>query len=119
MGFKINEAELADFGIYMGAEGSLTLPLIEKLACEEGLSADGFKGLLKPLGDICTGPAATQVSEAFDLMQKALCNLGDGLVATAKQYGYVDEDNRSVFERTENWWRKDYKRYLPESHKGR
>lgn len=118
MGFKVDANELADFGLYMGAEGSLSLPVIETLARDEGLSADGFKGLLAPLGEICTGPAANLVGEAFDLMQKALCNLGDGLIAAAKHYGYVDEDNRSVFERTENWYRGEYKRYLPESRKG-
>lgn len=118
MGFKVHEKELADFGLYLGAEGSLTLPIIESLAKKEGMSADGFTGLLEPLGKICTGQASNLVSDAFDLMQKALCNLGDGLVSAAKKYGYVDEDRRSVFERTENWYRADYKRYLPESNKG-
>lgn len=116
MTLEVNEKQLADFGMYLGAEGRFTLAEIKSFAIREGLSADGFTGLLKPLGNIVEDEAATYVEKAFQLMREKLCNLGDGIIAAAKSYGYTDDDNRSVFERTGEWRdRRDYERYLPES----
>lgn len=99
MGYEVNEAQLADFGFYLSSEAGYTLPRIETLARDEGMSSDGFKGVLAPLGDIVTGEASTLVGEAFSLMQVKLCDLGDSVIAAAKTYGYVDEGTASLFER--------------------
>ncbi len=99
MGFKVDEAQVADFGGYLGAEASQTLPDIEKLAREEGMSDDGFTGLLSPLGDIVKGEGAEMVGQAFNVMQDLMCNLGDGVIGAAKSYGYVDAENSSMLER--------------------
>lgn len=98
MGYEVNEAQLGDFGYYLSSEAGFTLPRIETLARTEGMSSDGFKGVLAPLGDIVTGEASTVVGEAFSLMQKKLCDLGDSVIAAAKTYGYSDAGNASLFE---------------------
>ncbi|OLF12785.1 hypothetical protein BLA60_05815 [Actinophytocola xinjiangensis] len=98
MGYEVNEEQLGDFGRYLAAEAGTTLPAIETLAREEGMSSDGFKGVLEPLGDVVTGEASVLVGEAFSLMQEKLCDLGDSVIAAAKTYGYVDEGTASLFE---------------------
>lgn len=110
---EVDEEELADFGLLLGMEGYLSFGSIGEFAKEEGLSADGFDGLLEGLGKVVSGPAADLVDEAFLLLHKALSNLGDALVAAAKQYGHVEETNKSIFERTELPFKGEYKRYLP------
>ncbi|GAB3451343.1 hypothetical protein [Actinophytocola sediminis] len=99
MGYEVNEAQLADFGFYLSSEAGYTLPRIETLARDEGMSSDGFKGVLQPLGDIVTGEASTIVGEGFSLMQVKLCDLGDSVISAAKTYGYVDEATAGLFER--------------------
>jgi phage-related protein len=99
MSFDVHEKEVADFGFYLSAEAAYTLPRIEKLAREEGMSADGFTGLLKPLGDIVNGPASVSAGSAFSLMQHKMCDLGDAVIGVAKTYGYADNDSRTLFER--------------------
>lgn len=99
MGFKVDEAQLADFGGYLGAEASQTLPDIEKLAREEGMSDHGLTGLLEPLGKAVNGEASDLVGAAFSGMQTSMGDLGEALVKTAKSYGLTDEHNSSVLER--------------------
>jgi hypothetical protein len=99
MGFTVDEQQLADFGGYLGAEAAETLPVIETLARDEGLSDDGFMGLLSELGDIVNGPISVKVGAAFSLMQTKMCDLGDSVIATARDYGYRDADNRKLMER--------------------
>lgn len=98
MGYEVNEDQLGDFGRYLSAEAGSTLPSIETLARTEGMSSDGFKGVLEPLGDVVTGEASNLVGEAFSLMQEKLCDLGDSVIGAAKTYGYVDEATASLFE---------------------
>ncbi|MFI7677617.1 hypothetical protein [Actinophytocola sp. NPDC049390] len=100
MGFEVHEKVVADFGLYLAAEAGVTVPLIERLARDEGMSADGFTGLLAPLGEIVTGDASVLVGSAFSLMQRKLCDLGDAVIGVAKDYGYTDYDHRALFERT-------------------
>jgi hypothetical protein len=99
MGLTVIKEQVADFGFYLSSEAGYNLPRIERLAREEGMSADGFTGLLQPLGQIVNGEASVLVGSAFSLMQRKLCDLGDEVLSTSKHYGYVDEDNRSMFER--------------------
>lgn len=99
MGFTVHKEEVADFGFYLSSEAGFTLPRIERLARDEGMSDHGFTGLLERLGNIVNGDASVLVGSAFSLMQRKLCNLGDGVIDAAKHYGYVDDDNRSLFER--------------------
>ncbi|MEU6645949.1 hypothetical protein ABZ863_25840 [Saccharomonospora sp. NPDC046836] len=99
MGYEVNEAQLADFGFYLSAEAGYTLPSIERLARDEGMSSDGFKGVLEPLGDVVKGEASVVVGEAFSLMQRKLCDLGDAVIAAAKTYGYTEKETTSLFER--------------------
>jgi len=99
MGFKVDENQVADFGGYLGAEAAETLPTIETLARDEGMSDDGFTGLLSELGDIVNGSASVEVGAAFSLMQTKMCDLGDGVIATARNYGYRDADNRKLMAR--------------------
>lgn len=96
---QVDEAQLADFGFYLSSEAGYTLPRIEQLARDEGMSADGFRGVLDPLGDIVTGEASVLVGDGFSLMQRKLCDLGDAVISAAKTYGYIDETNASLFER--------------------
>lgn len=98
MGFDVDEAAVADFGLYLGAEAGYTLPTIETLARDEGMSAAGFTGLLETLGEIVTGDASVLVGSAFSLMQRKLCDLGDSVRAAAKDYGYVEHGNISMFD---------------------
>jgi hypothetical protein len=98
MGFEVDEATVADFGLYLGAEAGYTLPTIETLARDEGMSAHGFTGLLEPLGNIVKGDASVLVGSAFSLMQRKLCDLGDSVRAAAKDYGYVEHGNISMFD---------------------
>jgi hypothetical protein len=100
MNYVVDKDQLADFGCYLGAEAGYTLPSIEDLARREGMSADGFTGLLEPLGQIVTGDASTLVGSAFSLMQHKLCDLGDGVMNVAKNYGWTDHSNVTMFERT-------------------
>jgi uncharacterized protein YukE len=99
MGFTVDEEAVADFASYLGAEAGQTLPTIEKLARDEGMSKDGFTGLLAPLGDIVTGPASVSVGLVFSEMQRKLCDLGDSVAAAAKDYGHVDDNSASIFDR--------------------
>ncbi|HEY0449402.1 hypothetical protein [Actinophytocola sp.] len=99
MGFTVDKEAVADFGFYLGAEAGHTLPLIERLARDEGMSHHGFTGLLAPLGDIVTGPASVSVGLVFSEMQRKLCDLGDSVTDAAKHYGWVDHSNASMFER--------------------
>lgn len=99
MGFTVHPDQVADFGFYLSAEAGYTLPRIERLARDEGMSDHGFTGLLEPLGNIVNGDASVKVGSAFSLMQRKMCELGDGVIGAAKHYGYVDNDNRSLFER--------------------
>lgn len=99
MGVTVHEDQLADFGFYLSAEAGYTLPRIEELARDEGMSDSGFTGLLEPLGEIVNGEASVLVGSAFSLMQRKLCDLGDALLDAAKQYGYTEDDNRSLIER--------------------
>jgi hypothetical protein len=99
MGFTVNKEQLADYGFYLSTEAGYNLPRIERLARDEGMSDHGFTGLLEPLGNIVNGEASVLVGSAFSLMQRKLCDLGDSVLAAAEHYGYVDEDNRSLFER--------------------
>jgi hypothetical protein len=98
MGFDVDEQTVADFGLYLGAEAGYTLPTIETLARNEGMSAHGFTGLLEPLGNVVKGDASVLVGSAFSLMQRKLCDLGDSVRAAAKEYGYVEQDNISMFD---------------------
>ncbi len=100
MGFEVHEKVVADFGLYLAAEAGVTVPQIERLARDEGMSADGFTGLLAPLGEIVTGEASVLVGSAFSLMQRKLCDLGDAIIGVAKDYGYTDYDHRALFART-------------------
>lgn len=95
---EVDEAALADFGSYLGAEAGETLPTIEQFARDEGMSDHGFGGVLTPLGDIVNGEASVIVGEGFSLMQRKLCDLGDAVISAAKSYGYIDEENASLFE---------------------
>jgi len=97
---EIDEAAVADFGLYLGAEAGQTLPTIETLARDEGMSDHGFTGLLEPLGDIVKGDASVLVGSAFSLMQRKLCDLGDSVLSAAKEYGYTEDSNVTMFERT-------------------
>ncbi len=97
---EIDEAAVADFGLYLGAEAGQTLPTIETLARDEGMSDHGFTGLLEPLGDIVNGDASVLVGSAFSLMQRKLCDLGDSVLSAAKEYGYTEDSNVTMFERT-------------------
>jgi hypothetical protein len=63
------------------------------------MSADGFTGLLEPLGEIVTGDAPVLVGSAFSLMQLKLCDLGDAVIDVARDYGYSDASTQSLFER--------------------
>ncbi|MCT2582851.1 hypothetical protein [Actinophytocola gossypii] len=99
MGYTAFQDAIADFGFYLSAEAGQTLPNIEKLAREEGMSDHGFLGLLEPLGDIVNGEASVMVGSAFSEMQRKLCDLGDSVLAAAKSYGYVDEANMTMLER--------------------
>lgn len=102
MTIEVDQEQVADFGFYLGTEASFTLPRIEQLAREEGMSDHGFGELpcvLAPLGDIVNGAASVLVGEGFSLMQRKLCDLGDGVINAAKKYGYIDEGNASLFER--------------------
>jgi len=98
MGFEVDEAVVADFGLYLGAEAGFTLPTIETLARDEGMSDHGFTGLLEPLGNVVNGEASVLVGSAFSLMQRKLCDLGDSVRAAAKHYGYVEHGNISMFD---------------------
>lgn len=98
MGFEVDEAAVADFGLYLGAEAGYTLPTIETLARDEGMSAHGFTGLLEPLGNVVKGDASVLVGSAFSLMQRKLCDLGDSVRAAARDYGYVEHGNISMFD---------------------
>ncbi|MCC8244984.1 hypothetical protein [Saccharothrix luteola] len=98
MAFEVDESAVADFGRYLGAEAGYTLPTIETLARDEGMSDHGFTGVLEPLGEIVNGPASLLVGSAFSLMQRKLCDLGDSVRAAAKDYGHVDDRNTSLFE---------------------
>lgn len=100
MGFEVHEKVVADFGLYLAAEAGHSVPSIERLARDEGMSADGFTGLLAPLGDIVTGEASVLVGTAFSLMQRKLCDLGDAVIDVARDYGHTEYDHRSLFERT-------------------
>jgi hypothetical protein len=97
---EIDEAAVADFGLYLGAEAGQTLPTIETLARDEGMSDHGFTGLLEPLGNIVNGDASVLVGSAFSLMQRKLCDLGDSVLGAAKEYGYTEDSNVTMFERT-------------------
>lgn len=99
MSFDIDEKAVAEFGSYLGSEAGTTLPAIEHLARDEGMSDDGFTGLLAPLGDILTGPASVSVGIVFTEMQRKLCDLGDSVTNAARDYGHVDDDNASLYER--------------------
>ncbi|MCT2582849.1 hypothetical protein [Actinophytocola gossypii] len=99
MGYTAFEDAIADFGFYLSAEAGYTLPTIERLARDEGMSDHGFVGLLEPLGDIVNGEASVMVGSAFSEMQRKLCDLGDSVLGAAKSYGYVDENNKSLLER--------------------
>lgn len=99
---RVDGEQLADFGFYLSSEACYNLPRIETLAREEGLNPHGFGGppsLLAPLGEIIKGKPPVLVGEAFNVMQRKLCELGDSLIAAARHYNYVDEDNRSLIER--------------------
>lgn len=96
---KVDEDQVADFGLYLSAEAGYNLARIEELARDEGMSDTGFTGLLEPLGDIVNGEASVLVGSAFSLMQRKLCELGDALIDVAEQYGYTEDDNRSLIER--------------------
>ncbi len=98
MGFEVDEAVVADFGLYLGAEAGYTLPTIETLARDEGMSDHGFTGLLEPLGDIVKGDASVLVGSAFSLMQRKLCDLGDSVRAAAKHYGYTETETIKMFD---------------------
>jgi hypothetical protein len=98
--FEVHEKVVADFGVYLVAEAGYTLPAIETLAREQGMSSDGFTGLLAPLGEIVEGEASVLVGTAFSLMQRKLCDLGDAVIDVARDYGYTDDDHRSLFDRT-------------------
>jgi hypothetical protein len=98
MGFDVDEATVADFGHYLAAEAGYTLPTIETLARNEGMSANGFVGLLEPLGEAVTGDASVLVGSAFSLMQRKLCDLGDSIRAAARDYGHVEYGNVSMFD---------------------
>jgi hypothetical protein len=98
-GFTVDKEAVADFGFYLGAEAGHTLPLIERLARDEGMSDHGFTGLLAPLGDIVNGPASVSVGLVFSEMQRKLCDLGDSVTGAARNYGWVDHSNASMFER--------------------
>ncbi len=98
MGFEVDEAVVADFGLYLGAEAGYTLPTIETLARDEGMSDHGFTGLLEPLGNVVNGEASVLVGSAFSLMQRKLCDLGDSVRAAAKSYGYVEQGNISMYD---------------------
>jgi len=100
MGFEVHEKVVADFGLYLAAEAGVTVPQIESFARDEGMSADGFTGLLEPLGEIVNGEASVLVGTAFSQMQRKLCDLGDAVIGVAKDYGYTDYDNRALFDRT-------------------
>lgn len=99
MGFEVHEKVVADFGLYLAAEAGTTVPQIEWLARDEGMSTDGFTGLLEPLTEAIDS-ASGLVGAAFSLMQRKLCDLGDAVVDVAEEYGYAERDNRSLFERT-------------------
>lgn len=99
MGYTVHKEVVADFGLYLGAEAGYTLPRIEELARNEGMSDHGFTGLLEPLGNIVNGDASVLVGSAFSLMQRKLCDLGDGVIDVAKHYGWVEHGNVSMFER--------------------
>lgn len=92
-------AAIADFGEYLGAEAYTTLGAIDEFARREGMSKEGFgdaPSLLAPLGEIVSGPAADLVAEGFKEMQRKLCQLGDTVIAAAKQYGTVEVSNESL-----------------------
>ncbi len=99
MSFNIDKDAVADFGFYLGAEAGNTLPLIEHLARDEGMSKHGFTGLLSPLGDIVAGPASTSVGLVFTEMQRKLCDLGDSVTSAAKDYGWTDQSNAKLYDR--------------------
>lgn len=102
MTIEVDEQQVADFGFYLSSEAGYTLPRIETLAREEGMSDHGFGELpcvLAPLGDIVNGQASVWVGEGFSLMQRKLCDLGDAVIGAAKTYGYIDDSNASLFER--------------------
>lgn len=99
MSFDVDEAAVADFGFYLGAEAGRTLPLIERLARDEGMSKHGFTGLLSPLGDIVSGPASVSVGVVFSEMQRKLCDLGDSVTSAARDYGWADQSNAKLYDR--------------------
>jgi hypothetical protein len=118
MGLQVDGDQLADFGVYLGMEARVTLPTIWGLGRDEGMSTDGFTGALAPLGEFIAANGTPLVNDAFEAMRDKLCNLGDALISVAKTYGYVDESNKSVLERTANPYREDFDRYLPKSQIG-
>lgn len=99
MGFTVHPDVVADFGLYLGAEAGQTLPRIEQLARDEGMSDHGFTGLLEPLGNIVNGDASVLAGSAFSLMQRKLCDLGDSVLSAAKHYGWTEQSNVSILER--------------------
>ncbi|MBK1783578.1 hypothetical protein [Prauserella cavernicola] len=99
MSFTVDKEAVADFGYYLGAEAGQALPLIERLARDEGMSDHGFTGLLEPLGAAVNGPSSVLVGTAFSEMQRKLCDLGDGVLSAASSYGVVDHSNAALIQR--------------------
>ncbi|MDN5726390.1 MAG: hypothetical protein L0G99_10750 [Propionibacteriales bacterium] len=87
---------IADFGRYLGAEGAVSVDRVMRFATEQGMSDAGFgdaSSLLAPLGELVSGPASGLVTDGFTQMKLKLCQLGDTVIAAAKQYGEVEGSN--------------------------
>ncbi|MQA08988.1 MAG: hypothetical protein GEU98_10665 [Pseudonocardiaceae bacterium] len=100
MQFRVEVVQLTDFGGYLGAEASRTLPYIEQIAREEGMSAHGFAGpLFQPFGDFLKGDPSTLVGDAFTHMQRGLCFIGDAVIQAGTLYDGTENANTSLLEK--------------------
>lgn len=96
----IHPRAIANYGLYLGAEATITLPNILGFAGLEGLNPDGFDTsdvcLLKPMAKAMTDvqPVLQRVNT---LLSKKLYEAGDGFIDAAKHWDYVEVSNEQMF----------------------
>lgn len=96
-GFDVEANEISLFGNYLLTEVNDDVTTIDLGAQWEGANADGFSGLLAPVGEAM--PALQEIiRDSMETLHRRVCSLGETLRSVAKEYGEVDRAAEANFQ---------------------
>ncbi|WP_158605559.1 hypothetical protein [Amycolatopsis panacis] len=98
---QVDPKEVYNCGNYYSTTVSQNFYTIRMTAEFEGCNPSGFEALLlEPLALFLDQVAKPAVGEAFELAQKKMVSLGDGLISAAKAYGLTDKEAADSVQQT-------------------